>query len=69
MSSAPDAAALLNTAEAAELLGVSEETLRRWAKARQIRHVAMPSGQFRFHRADIDAVLEPVEPVESAAVS
>ena len=51
----------LTTGEAADVLGVSDETLRRWADDRKVRHVRLPSGQLRFIRADLDAVLQPVE--------
>ena len=54
---------LLSLPEAAAALDVSEETLRRWCRSRRIRHVRMPSGTFRFKRADVDAILTPVEPV------
>ena len=53
---------LLTTGDAAAFLGVSEETLRRWADRKQIRHVRLPSGQLRFDPADLTAALEPVEP-------
>lgn len=53
---------LLTTPAAAKRLGVSGETLRRWADERKIRHVRLPSGQLRFDPADLDAVLVPVEP-------
>lgn len=53
---------LLSTPEAAQRLGVTDETLRLWAKARKVRHVRLPSGQFKFHASDIDALLVPVEP-------
>lgn len=54
--------ATLTTTEAAEILGVTAETVRTWAKKRRIRHVELPSGQLRFTRSDVDAVLTPVEP-------
>lgn len=57
---------LLLTAAAAAVLGISDETLRRWADEKIIRHVKLPSGQLRFRRADLEEVLTPVEP-ESAA--
>lgn len=60
------AAELLLTSAAAEILGVSDETLRRWAEEKKIRHVRLPSGQLRFRPEDLNAVLEPVEP-ETAA--
>lgn len=53
---------LLTTGQAAAVLGVSDETVRRWADGRRLRHVRLPSGQLRFRRSDIDAALAPVEP-------
>lgn len=54
---------LLTTTSAAAIVGVSDETLRRWADDKKIRHVRLPSGQLRFHRHDIEALVVPVEPV------
>lgn len=48
------------------MLGVSSETLRRWAAESKIAHVVMPSGRLRFRRSDITAVLAPVEPKGAA---
>ena len=53
---------LLTASEAASILEVSHETIRRWAEEGLIRHVRYPSGQLRFERADIDAIRTPVEP-------
>lgn len=58
---------LLLTRAAADYLGVSHETLRRWADDKKIRHVRLPSGQLRFRRSDLDAVLQPIEPSEAAS--
>lgn len=52
----------LTTPAAAKVLGVSHETLRRWAEEKKIRHVKLPSGQLRFRQEDLDEVLTPVEP-------
>jgi excisionase family DNA binding protein len=62
----PNTDELLLTGAAAKYLGVSDETLRRWAEDKKIRHVRLPSGQFRFRRTDLDEVLAPVDP-ETAA--
>ncbi len=58
---------LLSTGEAAKLLNVSDETLRRWTKEGRVRHVRMPSGRSRYHHSDVLALLSVTEPsVESA---
>lgn len=49
------------------MLGVSDETVRRWAEGRKLRHVRLPSGQLRFHRFDLEAALAPVDPAEVAS--
>ena len=56
----------LPPAVAAAILGVSTETLRRWAKQNKVRHVKLPSGRRYFLRSDLEAMLTPLEP-ESAA--
>jgi excisionase family DNA binding protein len=55
---------LVSALVAGELLQVSDETVRRWAADGLIRYVRLPSGQIRFRRRDILAILEPVEPTE-----
>jgi excisionase family DNA binding protein len=47
---------LLQVRRAAGLLGVHENTLRRWEEAGYIRAVRLPSGVRRFRREDVDAV-------------
>ena len=51
----------IGPAEAAAIIGVSRDTVRRWAKAGRVRHVLLPSGRMRFYAEDIEALLEPVE--------
>jgi excisionase family DNA binding protein len=53
---------LVSTLVAAQLLQVSDETVRRWAADGLIRHIRMPSGQIRFRRSDLEAILRPIEP-------
>ena len=43
--------------EAARLLGVSIETIRRWDAAGQIKSIRTLGGQRRFRREEIDRVL------------
>jgi len=50
-----------STGEAAVRLGVSDETVRRWAETGKLRHVRLPSGRLRFDPADIAAALVPTE--------
>jgi excisionase family DNA binding protein len=52
---------LLSTREAAAILEVTDETVRRWAADGLIRHVRMPSGVIRFELADIEAIRRPIE--------
>jgi excisionase family DNA binding protein len=58
---------LLTAQEAAIILEVSDETLRRWAEDGLIRHIRYPSGQLRFERADIEAIRTPIEPKSAAS--
>jgi excisionase family DNA binding protein len=55
-------AKLIGTSEAARILDVTDETIRRWVEAGRIRYIRLPSGQLRFERADVDAIRRPVEP-------
>jgi excisionase family DNA binding protein len=47
-------ASLIGVRDAAEALGVHENTLRRWEKAGLVRAVKLPSGVRRFRPEDID---------------
>jgi excisionase family DNA binding protein len=53
---------LLSAAEAADLLGVDPETVRRWARDRKVTHIRLPSGQLRFRLEDIEEALAPIPP-------
>lgn len=64
---ATDSEELITGGVAAELLNVTDETIRRWAEKGKIRHVKLPSGHRRYYRSDIAAILTPVEPVEAAS--
>lgn len=50
---------LVPIGEAARLLGVSVDTLRRWAREGRIPVITMPSGHRKFHREDIEALKKP----------
>lgn len=62
----------LTTSEAAELIGVHAETLKRWAVAGKVAGLKTPGGRWRFRRTDLEAFLlahaTTVEPEPKAAV-
>lgn len=58
---------LLTSGQAAAIVGVTDETIRRWAEDGKVRHMRLPSGRFRFRRSDIEALLEVVEPEVAAS--
>lgn len=49
---------LLPIGEAARILGVSVETVRRWDKAGKIASVRTLGGQRRFRRGELEALVE-----------
>lgn len=51
----------LSPKEAAELVGVHEYTLKRWAADGKVRAFRTPGGWWRFRSSDIDALLAPAE--------
>ncbi|MGH3426909.1 MAG: helix-turn-helix domain-containing protein [Terriglobales bacterium] len=52
---------LLTRKEVAELLGVSDSTVHRWARDGKLpRHVTWPSGQRRWRRSDIDKLVRRI---------
>ena len=59
---------LLTSGEAARLVGVSPDTLRRWAKSGRVRHVVTPSRRILFDPADIEAVYRTVDPDSESSV-
>lgn len=52
----PDREELLPIGEAARILGVSVETIRRWDKAGQLASSRTLGGQRRFRRSEIEAL-------------
>ena len=53
---------LLSAASAATLLPqTSASTLLRWARTGKVPYIRLPSGRVFFRRADVEALLEPVE--------
>jgi len=49
----------LRLSDAAAIIGVHPETLRRWADAGKVRSFRTPGGPRRFHRADVENLLTP----------
>jgi DNA-binding transcriptional MerR regulator len=52
---------LLRISDAARLCHVSADTLRRWSDQGRVPVVVLPSGQRRYRRADVLAIIEPQE--------
>ena len=50
---------LLSIGEAARLLGVSVDTLRRWDREGKLASIRTLGGQRRFSRAAVEALAEP----------
>lgn len=48
----------LSPAEAAELAGVHEDTIKRWARLGKIPAIKTPGGWWRFRRSDVEALSE-----------
>jgi excisionase family DNA binding protein len=57
----------LLTSEAARVIGVHPDTLKRWATKGAVPHWKTPGGQFRFKREDIEAITQTnaAEPVSA----
>lgn len=49
---------LLTARDLADLLGVSAETVLRWARRGELPAFRLPGGAIRFREADVDAWLE-----------
>lgn len=65
MDDSPDD--LLSVGEAALVLHVSAQTIRRWHKLGRLPAVRTPGNQRRFRRFDVLAALRPDEPTEAAS--
>lgn len=61
LSSMDDTKEFLSVGEAAEILEVSAQTLRRWEKSGAITALRTPGGQRRFRRADVVALIDTTE--------
>jgi excisionase family DNA binding protein len=57
----------LNTEEAAELLGIDDETLRIWARNRKHLPYSKVGRLYRFKRADVEALLNRTIQPEAVA--
>jgi excisionase family DNA binding protein len=57
---------LLTVAEVAAIMRLSTNTIGRWARDGKIPSITLPSGMYRFHRADIDAILRGETPASAA---
>ena len=51
---------IIDAFEAAQILEVSPDTVRRWARNGDVKHVRLPSGRLRFEEGDIRSLLQPV---------
>lgn len=51
---------IIDAFEAARILEVSPDTVRRWARNGDVKHVRLPSGRLRFEEGDIRSLLQPV---------
>lgn len=60
---------LYSTSEAAVLLQVSSQTVRRWINNGQLEAVQFPSGQFKISQGEIDRILTPVRQSPASAGS
>jgi excisionase family DNA binding protein len=54
----PKRSDLLTTAEAAEMLRVSPETVARWVRLGQLEAIRLPSGHIRIRREDVEKLLK-----------
>ena len=52
---------LLTAGQAARQLQVSIDTVRRWGEAGKIPMLRTPTGNRRFRRSDVEAVLIPID--------
>lgn len=62
-----EATPLLRIGEAADILGVHVETIRRWEAAGHIAAVRTPTGQRRFSRADVERLAAGLPNTPSAS--
>lgn len=61
-----NASHLMGIGEAAEILNVGPQTVRRWCDKRMIKSITYPSGHRRVFRDEIAAILTNVQEAEPA---
>ena len=68
MSAASDRGELLSTGEVASALGVTINTVKRWAREGEIEAIVLPSGHHRIPRAELERLRHiPPRAVQRAA--
>jgi DNA-binding transcriptional MerR regulator len=55
---------LLRISDAAKIVGVSDQTLRRWVDTGLIKCLVLPSGQRRFRQGDVSQIMVDMENAE-----
>lgn len=53
--------------QVAEMLGVSPETVRRWAKQNKIPSIRLPGGTFKFDMTEIAKLLDGLGPLDTTS--
>jgi len=56
---------LLKIKEAAKLLGINEQTLRKWVENKKIECIILPTGHRRFKISDINRLLNNNEDISN----
>ena len=60
---------LLTAREVAELLGVSTETVLRWARRGELPAIRLPGGAIRFREDELDALARGAGDAQSRSVN
>jgi len=58
---------LLSIPEAAEILGSSQSSVRRWIKNGRLKAIKLPSGRRKVRREEVDAILASDDAAVGAA--
>ena len=67
MQPMPSSDDLLTTGEAARLLQVSIDSVKRWGDRGRLPMLRTPTGHRRFRRSDVEAAMVPVAPASSTS--